>query len=223
MTESARYRILVADDHAVVRGGLKVLLKSQHWIEVCGEVSNGRNAVEFVQKNKPDLVILDLTMPEMGGFEAIPAIRQASPETEVLILTVHCSEEIAQGAMQLGARGYVVKSNVDAELIAAVQSVCQHKPYVTKQLQKRLFDCFANVDRNHGSKTERMFDSSLSSREIEVLKLLAEGKASKEVAFALGISVRTSEAHRNHIMQKMKFRSFSELVRFAVRNKLVEP
>ena len=165
MTESARYRILVADDHVVVRGGLKVLLKPQHWIEVCGEASNRRDAVQFVQKNKSDLVILDLTMPEMGGLEAIPAIREASPETKVLILTVHFSEEIAQGAMRLGARGYVVKSDVDTEVIAAVWSVCQHKPYVTRQLQKRLSDGFTNLDRNHGFTTERMFDSPLSSRE----------------------------------------------------------
>jgi DNA-binding NarL/FixJ family response regulator len=222
MAESARYRILVADDHALVRGGLKVLLKSLHGIEVCGEAANGREALEFVQKNKPDLVILDLTMPEMDGFEATRAIREASPETEVLILTVHFSEEIAHKVMRLGARGYIVKSDIDTELIAAVQNVCQHNPYVTKQLQ-RLPHSFINMDRDDTVKTERIADSPLSSREIEVLKLLAEGKASKGVATALGISVRTSEAHRNHIMRKMKFRSFSELVRFAVRNKLVTP
>lgn len=212
---SKPYRVLIVDDHAVVRHGVRALLESQPGIEVCSEASDGRAAIEHVQRLKPDLVILDLTLPEMSGTEAARAIREMSPETEVLILTVHLSEDTAREAIRSGARGYVLKSDADRELILAVNRVRRHQPYFTDQLTEAMAESFVHAAYPGSA-------PSLTEREIEVLRLLAEGNTTKEVAALLGVAAKTAETHRNRIMRKMNFGSFSELVRFAVKRKLVE-
>jgi len=214
------YRVLVVDDHAVVRRGVRSLLASQPGIEVSGEASTGVEPLEHVKKFKPDLVILDLTMPDMNGLEAARAVKEAAPDTEVIVLTMHFSDELAREVLRTGAIGYVLKSDADAELLAAVDHARQHQLFFTSKLALSMAQNF--LGPLEGGQ-EANAGSPLTPREIEVVQLLAEGKSNKEVAAALNVSTRTIESHRNHIMTKMKFASFSELVRYAVRNNLVEP
>ena len=216
------YRILVVDDHDVVRRGVRALLESQSGVEACAEAANGLEALEHIKKNKTDLVVLDLTMPEMNGLDAARAIRQTSPETEVLILSMHFSEEIAREVLRVGARGYVLKSDANSELIAAVQRLRQGKPFFTTRLAASMADIFVHGPSDSNA-NGLLPGVPLTTREVEIVQLLAEGKSNKEAAAALGVSTRTVESHRNHIMRKMGFTSFSELIRFAVRNNLVEP
>ncbi|MGA8368461.1 MAG: response regulator [Candidatus Acidiferrales bacterium] len=217
-----RYRILVADDHSLVRRGVRSLLESQPGIEVCGEASTGVETMDRVRKERPDLVVLDLTMPEMNGLEVATAVRRESPSTEVLILTMHFSEELARDVLRSGALGYVLKSDTDEELLAAVDHARHRQPFFTSKLAIAMAHNYMhNADATGGKGV--LPGSPLTLREIEVVQYLARGKGNKEVAAALGVSTRTVESHRNHIMHKMDFGSFSELVRFAVRNKLVDP
>ena len=214
------YRILVADDHAVVRRGVRSLLESQPGLEVCAEAANGVETLACIKKEKPDLLILDLTMPEMNGLEVVQSVRQESPATDVLILTVHFSEELAREVLRSGALAYVLKTDADSDLLAAVDHVRHHQPYFTSQLAVSMANTFV---RSPSAEPESLLPGApLTAREIEIVQLLAGGKSNKETAVTLGISTRTVESHRNHIMQKMKFGSFSELVRFAIRHNLID-
>jgi two-component system response regulator NreC len=219
------YRVLVADDHGVVRHGLRVLLESQPGVQVCGEARTGREAIDYVKKEKPDLLILDLTMPEMNGLEVVQAIRKESPSTDVVILTMHFSEDLARELLRCGALGYVLKSDADTELLAALDHARHHQPFFTSRLAISMAQ---NYVRRPGETTGSSEDGvppnfPLTPRESEVVKLLAEGKSNKEVASTLGVSTRTIESHRNHIMRKMNFANFTELIRFALRTHVVEP
>jgi DNA-binding NarL/FixJ family response regulator len=214
------YRVLVADDHAVVRHGVRALLESQPGVQVCCEASNGVEAMELVKKDKPDLVVLDLTMPEKNGLEVARLIREEAPTVEVLILTMHFSEEVAREVLRCGARGYILKSDADTELITAVRHVQQHKPFFTGKLAMTMAESFV---RDVGDPEDDDGGCPLSTRELEVVQLLAAGKSNKEAAGMLGVSSRTVESHRNHIMRKMGFACFSDIVRFAIRNNLIEP
>jgi DNA-binding NarL/FixJ family response regulator len=220
------YRILIADDHILVRRGLRTLLETHPGWEVSCEAATGVEAVEHIRKGKADLVIMDLTMPEMNGLEAARTIRQESPATEVLVLTMHFNDELAREVLRSGALGYVLKSDPDKDLLAAVDHMRQHQPYFSTRLAISMAQNFiapsAGTDgaSDDGPPGE---DDPLTDRELEVARLLAHGKSNKETAAALGVSSRTIESHRNHIMNKMGFASFSDLVRFAVRNNLVEP
>src|ERR1700680_3305922 len=224
-TAAKPYRVVIADDHAVVRHGLRVLLEAQHGILVCWEASTGMEALDYVAKEKPDLLVLDLTMPEMNGLEVVCAARQESPSTDVLILTMHFSEELAREVLRCGALGYVLKSDADTELLAAVDQVRHHQPFFTNRLAISMAQNYIRGpgDMTASGKEGLLNSSALTPREIEVVKLLAEGKSNKEVASTLGVSTRTIESHRNHIMHKMNFASFSELIRFALRTNLVQP
>lgn len=216
------YRVLVVDDHDVVRRGVRSLLESQPGVEVCSEAANGIEALEQVKRDKPHLVVLDLTMPEMNGLEAARAIREASPESDVLILSMHFSEEIAREVLRVGARGYVLKSDANTELLTAVQRLRQGKSFFTSRLATTMTDIFVNGPSDSSNKS-LLPGTPLTTRELEIVQFLAEGKSNKETAGSLGVSTRTIESHRNHIMRKMGFTSFSELIRFAIRNNLVEP
>jgi DNA-binding NarL/FixJ family response regulator len=219
------YRILIADDHAVVRMGLRALLASQPGIEVCGEATSGVEAVEYVKRDKPDLVLLDLTMPEMNGLEVARALRQESPTTNILVLTMHFSEEIAREVLRSGAIGYVLKSDADTELLSAVDHARQGQPFFTSKLARSMAENFVQGGSSEAESAEQggLPENSLTAREVQVITLLADGKSNKAVAGQLGVSTRTVESHRNHIMRKMNFTSFSELIRFAIRNNLVSP
>lgn len=212
------YQVLLVDDHAVVRRGLRALLAPQPGIEICGEAGTGPEALELVRREQPDLVILDLTLPGMDGLEVMEAVRQQFPNIEILVLTVHFSDELARAVLRGGARGYVLKSDADIDLLAAVDHVRHHQPFFTSQLAQAMAQNFMQSPAAGG-----LHGVSLTPREVEVVTLLAEGKSNKEAAASLGVSTRTVESHRNHIMRKMEFVSFSDLVRFAVRENLVAP
>lgn len=210
-------RILVADDHHVVRTGLRSLLESRSGWQVCGEAANGREAVEKAGKLKPDVAVLDIAMPLLNGVEATRQIRRLSPKTEILILSMHDSDLLVQEVLEAGALGYILKDDADRNLISAVDALHRHEPY----LSSRVSDAVSRTSLHPGG-TERSSRNRLTPREREILQLLAEGKSNKEVAGFLGISVKTAETHRANIMLKMDFHSITELVRYAVRNKIIQ-
>jgi len=209
-------RIIIVDDHAVVRRGVRALLESQPGWEVAGEAVTGREAVDLAKRLYPDIVVMDLSLPELNGLDAARQILKDSPRTEVLVLTMHHSEELVRNVLQAGARGYVLKSDADQSLIAAVESLRDHKPFLTSTVTEFVLDDYvhrAEEDVNAGTVTPR---------EREIIQLLAEGKSNKETASALSVSVKTVEAHRANIMRKLRLRSISDLVRYAIRNKIVQ-
>jgi DNA-binding NarL/FixJ family response regulator len=211
-------RILVADDHQVVRTGLRALLESKTGWQVCAEAANGREAVEKAGQLKPDVAVLDIGMPLLNGVEATRQIRKLSPQTEILILTMHDSELLIQEVLGAGAHGYILKDDADRNLVAAVDALRRHKPY----LSSRVSESFSNSAGADGSPFSPSSRGRLTPREREILQLLAEGKSNKEVAGILGISVKTAETHRANIMLKLDFHSVTELVRYAVRNKIIQ-
>jgi len=220
---SRPYRVVIVDDHPVVRRGLKALFEDRPGIEVSGELTTGVQAVEFVKKNKPDLVIMDLTLPEMNGLDAARAIKQESATTQILILSMHFSEELAREVLRAGALGYVLKSDADTELMAAVDHARRRLPFFTSTLAHAMTQNFVDGPATSPADAGPMPGVPLTEREVQVVQLLAEGKSNKEVAATLNVSTRTVESHRNHIMRKMSFASFSDLVRFAIRANLVNP
>jgi len=211
-------RILVVDDHAVVRRGVRSLLESHKGWEVCGEATTGRDAVEQSRRLRPDVVVMDLSLPGLNGLDATRQILKDAPDTEVLVLTMHRSEELARDVLQAGARGYVLKSDADANLIMAVDSLRQHKPFLTPTVTEFVLDDYVR----RGDAQDDLTPVALTAREREILQLVAEGQSNKAAAAALGISVKTIEAHRANIMRKLHLRSVSDLVRYAIRNKIVQ-
>jgi DNA-binding NarL/FixJ family response regulator len=210
-------RILVADDHHVVRTGLRTLLETKRGWQVCAQAVNGREAVEKAGKLKPDVAVLDIGMPLLNGIEATRQIRKVSPETEVLILTMHDSELMIQGVLEAGARGYILKDDADRNLLAAVEALRLHKPYLSSRVSAAALK--TALTPGEGSTPARR---RLTPREREILQLLAEGKGNKEVAEFLRISVKTAETHRANIMLKLDFHSITELVRYAMRNQIIQ-
>jgi len=211
-------RILIADDHSVVRAGLRALLESRPGWEVVAEASDGREAVEKATKLKPDVAVLDIGMPLLNGVEATRRIRSSTPATEILILTMHESDDLVQQVISAGARGYILKDEADRVLIAAVDAARHHKPYFSSRIANtRSAEVSTPPD---GTKVSRQ---RLTPREREILQLLAEGKSNKEVANLLGISVNTAEAHRANIMLKLDLHSLAELVHYAIRNQIIKP
>jgi DNA-binding NarL/FixJ family response regulator len=206
--------ILIADDHAVVRAGLRTLLESRPRWQVCAEAADGRDAVDKATKHKPQIAILDIGMPLLNGVEATRQIRKASPSTEILILTMHESDDLVQQVVEAGARGYILKDEADRVLLDAVHALSQHKPFFST----RVSEAAVTTDPD-SAKSSR---SRLTPREREILQLLAEGKSNKEVANLLNISVNTAEAHRANIMLKLDFHSLAELVLYAIRNNIIQ-
>jgi DNA-binding NarL/FixJ family response regulator len=213
----APLRILVADDHQVVRTGLRTLLESKTGWQVCAEAANGREAVEKASELQPDVAVLDIGMPLLNGVEATRQIRKVSPQTEILILTMHDSEHMLQGVLDAGAHGYILKDDADRNLLAAVESLRKHKPYLSSRVSA------ARATAQPGTGGIERPARRLTPREREIVQLLAEGKSNKEIATYLNISVKTAETHRANIMLKMNFHSVTELVRYAVKNKIIQP
>jgi two-component system response regulator NreC len=202
------------DDHSVVRSGIRALLELQPGWKVVAEASNGKEAIAKAIRFAPDLVIVDLTMPGLNGLEAARRILQQLPSTRVLILTMHDAEEFIERALEAGAHGYVLKSDAEENLVAAVKALLNNQTYFT--------DVASEIVKAglRGRRTRKQL--APTPRETEVIRLLAEGKTNKEVARVLGISQRTAENHRAKIMEKLGLKSLSELVRYAVRNEIVE-
>lgn len=211
--------ILIADDHAVVRRGLRALLETQHGWRVTVEVSNGREAAEKAEKSQPDLAILDISMPDLNGLDAAALISKTSPRTKILILTMHSDEELIRKTLKAGARGYLLKSDAERDLINAVEALLHGKTFFTAAAS----DVLLAGMRDSGTKKAPVEEGArLSVREREIVQLLAEGRSNKEVAAVLNVSTRTVESHRAKIMRKLKLYSFGDLVRYAVRNKIVQ-
>lgn len=211
-------RVLIADDHDVVRRGLRALLESETGFEVCGEAIDGREAVRKARQLTPDIAVLDISMPILNGIEAIRHIRAASPRTEVVIITMHDSEDLLRDALKAGARGYVLKSAAGRDLLAAVAALRDGKPFFSPAISELMLEQYLS---HHGASGEAG-GLRLTRREREIIQLLAEGRTNKEVATALSISIKTALTHRSNILRKLGLHSLPALVRYAIRNKIVE-
>jgi DNA-binding NarL/FixJ family response regulator len=212
--QTRKTRILLADDHTVVRGGFRMILSAQPDMEVAGEATNGREAVKAAEALKPDVVVMDVSMPELNGIEATRRIGDVSPRTRVLALSMHKDSVYVREILRAGARGYLLKDASDADLVNAVRAIARGEGYLSPAVS----DAVLSDYRKHVTNPIDL----LSSREREVLQLIAEGKTNKEIANALNLSAYTVEAHRGRLMEKLNLHSTSELVRFALRNGLID-
>jgi DNA-binding NarL/FixJ family response regulator len=209
----------VADDHDVMRRGVRELLGEHAGWEVCGEACNGRQAVEQAITLRPDIVVLDLGMPELNGLDAARQIKKAVPRTEVLIFTMHETDQLVRDVFAAGALGYVLKSDAARHLVNAIESLAAHKPFFRGDIAERVLEGYMTASpATPAASTDR-----ITAREREVVQLLAEGKTNKEVAERLGISVKTVETHRAAIMRKLELTSLADLVRYAIRNNITQP
>jgi DNA-binding NarL/FixJ family response regulator len=213
-------RFLLADDHEVIRCGLRSILGSQPDCQVVGEAPNGRMAVALTLELNPDIVILDITMPALNGLEAMRQILKSRPSTKILILTLHDSDFVIAQVLNAGARGYILKSDATRDLLAAVESLRLNRTYFTARVSHALLDGF--LRGMPGSQAPESGAVKLSPRQREIVQLLAEGKSSKEVAVALGLSVNTAETHRTNIMRRLGCHSITDIVRYAIRNRIIE-
>lgn len=216
-------RILIADDHDLIRRGVKSLLEMHNGWKVCAEASKGPEAVEKVEQLKPDVVIIDVCMPELNGVEATRQIRKVSPRTEVLVLSVHHSEHLIREILDAGARAFVVKTDCDVDLVRAVEALGDHKPFFNAYATEMLLGGYGMEKISTAPQTTSFVGERLTPREREIVQLLAEGRTSKEIATLLKISSKTAETHRANIMRKLQFHSVGEVVRYAVRNQIIDP
>lgn len=210
-------RIIIADDHELVRRGLAATLADVPGWRIVAQAANGRHAAELVATHKPDIAILDLSMPELNGLDATRAILAADPQTRILILTAHESEQAIREVLSAGAQGYVLKSDAGRILVSAVTALLDGGTFFTSRVAQLVLEGYL---RNSVEAPAAM--PTLSARERQIVQLLAEGHSNKEVARLLHISVKTAETHRSNIMRKMAFDSLADLIRYAVRNKIIE-
>jgi DNA-binding NarL/FixJ family response regulator len=210
-------RILLADDHSLVRRGIRLLLGARAGWQICGEAADGREALEKVNELQPDILILDLNMPELNGLEVTRRVHKILPRVEVLVLTVQDSEQVMRQVLQAGARGYILKSDAGNELLAAVDAVRRHHLFLSSQASRMLRGSSVLP-----AKDNMVPKDPLSPRERQFLQLLAEGKSTKEIATVLNITIKTAETHRSNIMRKLDLHHVTELVRYAIRNRIVQ-
>jgi DNA-binding NarL/FixJ family response regulator len=212
-------KVLVADDHGVVRKGLRFLLQLDSQIEVVGEAVDGREALEMAELLKPDVVVLDITMPQLNGIDAAAQLRKRDPDIGIVMLSMHCDETFLLRALSAGAQAYLLKDAAETDLVQAVKSVATHKMFFSPTITRTLMqDYMRQMQRE---KIEDSYDL-LTDREKEVLQLLAEGKSNKEAAAVLELSLYTVETHRSRIMQKLNLHSTAEIVLYAVRKRIVQ-
>jgi DNA-binding NarL/FixJ family response regulator len=217
--ECAKVRVLVADDHTILRAGLKMMLNAQPDIEVVGEASDGHQAISEAQRLRPDVIIMDITMPECNGVEATKQVKRLLPGTRVLVLTMHENEEYLFQMLRAGAAGYILKEAADTELISAIRVVSSGRFYLSSSAQSMMVsDYLQRV--NTGEEHDSYY--ALTEREREILKLVAEGHTNSQIGERLFISPKTVDTHRTHIMDKLNLHSRAELVKFAMRRGLLE-
>ena len=213
-----KLRILIADDHGLVRHGVRTILQSHRDWRVVGEAANGREALERTLKLKPDVLVVDISMPELDGVEVTRQIRKALPDIKVLVLTMHESDQMVRRALDAGANGYLLKSDLPHYLPKAVKTIAENKSFLTPKISEIVLEGFINA----GNKPDgRKPGPRITPRELEIIRLLAQGKSNKELATQLGISVRTVEAHRAKIMLKLGLHSLAELIHYAMRNEII--
>jgi len=215
---NTKSKIVLAEDHAILREGLKSLLSSSQDFEVIGEAADGREAIRSVEKLKPDLILIDLSMPRMNGMEAIREIRRLSKEVKIIVLTVHKSEEYILATFKAGADGYVLKDATHQELLMAIKSVLKGKNYISPEISEKVLEGYLEGRKRLKSQTSW---ETLTSREREILKLIAEGYKNKEIAEELCISVKTVEKHRSNLMEKLNLHNVQALTAFAIEKGLV--
>jgi DNA-binding NarL/FixJ family response regulator len=215
----ARYRILIADDHTIMREGLRALLESESTFEVVGAVDNGRDAVRSADALKPDLVLMDLAMPQMDGMSAIRELKQRGTTARILVLTMHKTEEHIRAALQSGASGYLLKDASRAELLMAITSVMNGKTFISPAVADRIVSGYLDKDRRDGGAVRSLSDT-LTAREKQVLKLIAEGNRNRDIAESLFVSVKTVEKHRANLMGKLDLHNTAALTSFALENSL---
>lgn len=213
-----KLRILIADDHGIVRKGLRLQLQQNEQFEVIGEAADGREAVRMAEELSPDVVIMDIAMPNLNGIQAAAQVIKRNPKTGVIMLSMHSDESYLTRTLAAGAKGYLLKDNADVDLHRAVQMVAQGKPYFSPAIANTLLEDYMRQLQQAG--LEDSYDL-LTDREKEILQLIAEGKANKEIAAMLNLSTYTVETHRTHIMQKLNLHSSAEIVLYAVRKKII--
>jgi two-component system response regulator NreC len=211
-------RILIADDHGVLRAGLRALLKAEPELEVVGEAADGAEALRLAGALRPDIVLMDISMPDCGGIEATRRLRALLPDVRVLILTVHDDKSMVQEAIQAGAAGYILKRAAESELVNAIQAVSRGDMYVHLPMTRSL-----QAEATAMPASDRVATETLTPREIEVLRLIARGHTNRQIAGLLTLSVRTVESHRANLMDKLDLHSRVELVRYAAQHGLLEP
>jgi DNA-binding NarL/FixJ family response regulator len=212
------FRILIADDHEVVRRGIRALLEGHPGWEVCGEAHDGREAVELAKELKPDVILLDIGMPNLNGLDAARQIMADRPSTRIIVLTLHDAEEMVRDMLAAGVRGFLFKSDAAVDFVRAVQAIQRNQTFFTSKVAQMVLSGYLNPDQNQ----ERASRDCLTPREREVVQLVAEGKTSKEVAVTLDVSVKTAETHRTNIMRKLDLHSIAGLTLYAVRNGIVQ-
>ena len=211
---SATRRILIVDDHDVVRRGVRTLLETRPNLIVVAEASNGRAALDEARATRPDIAVIDYSLPELNGVDLTLALKREIPRIEILLYTMHDREDLILEALRAGARGYVLKSDTERHLLSAIEALSIHRPYFSGVISETLLDRFLE--------SAPAAQATLTHREREVVQLIAEGRINKEIGHILAISVKTVETHRASAMHKLKLRTTAELVRYAVRNNIVE-
>lgn len=214
-----KVKLMLVDDHKIVRQGIKKLLEEEPDLQVAGEAANGREAVKKATELKPDVILMDITLSNLNGLEATKQIKKVLPDVKVIMLTMHKNEEYVLQSFQAGASGYILKEGAVEELVSAIRSIHQDKSFLSPTISKTLIDAY--LRKMETGKTETPFDL-LTDREREVLQLIAEGYTNREVAKSLFISVKTVEAHRAHIMQKLNIHDIAKLVKYAIQKGLVD-
>ncbi len=214
-----KVRLLIADDHKIFRQGIKKLLEEEPDLQVVGEAADGREVVKKATELKPDVILMDIAMANLNGLEATKQIKKVLPESKIIMLTMHKNEEYVLQSFQAGASGYILKEGAVEELVSAIRSINQDKSFLSPTVSKTLVDAY--LRKMETGKTETPFDL-LTDREREVLQLIAEGFTNREVAKQLFISVKTVEAHRAHIMQKLNIHDIAKLVKYAIQKGLVD-
>jgi DNA-binding NarL/FixJ family response regulator len=218
----APVRLLIADDHEIVRRGLRTVLETRQGWVVVAEASDGREALQKAEEVNPHVTILDISMPSMNGLEAARQIQKRVPETKILILSVHDSDPLIHRVLESGARGYLLKSDAARDLVTAVDALLCNKTFYTRRVEQVVLEGYLAKTTSVGDEGRDEDALRLTARQREIVQLLAEGKSSKEVATELEISVKTAETHRANIMRRLECHSVTELVRYAVRNHIIE-
>jgi DNA-binding NarL/FixJ family response regulator len=213
-----KLRILVADDHELVRRGIRAVLRARHDWTVVGEAVNGREAVEKASKLKPDVAIVDVSMPHLDGLQVTRQIREATPNTKVVVVTMHESDQMVRLVLDAGALGYVLKSDLARHLVKAVKNVCAEKLFLTPRVSDIVLKGFLKTGNQPDAAEHPQVRPT--PREVQIIRLLAEGKANKEIADVLGITIRTVETHRAKIMLKLGLHSLAELIHYAIRHEI---